>query len=92
MVPYLKKETTMRKRTLVVTSCLVFLVFLSGTVIGGHRARAAARKTYKSELVDTGHVQAALDQRSAEGWHLVAVSSHKNENDTPVALLIFEKE
>jgi uncharacterized membrane protein len=72
---------------------LLNVIFLATITFNGWSARAAAKKTYKAEIVvtDTTKIQTTLDQRAAEGWQLVAASGHTSTAED-VIVLIFEKQ
>jgi hypothetical protein len=76
---------------IVITLCLLCLVFLSGAVSNGHRVEAAPKRTYRSDMAVPAGVQALLDQRAAEGWRLVTMSEGNQDGNT-VLVLVFDKE
>jgi len=84
----------MRKHlnSLLMLLCLFTVILVSTVVLKERPVTAANKKVYKAEVVSTGSVQATLDQRAAEGWQLVAASSHSTSVNTDVTVLIFEKQ
>ncbi len=56
---------------LILLICLVNVILLGTATFNGRSATAATKKVYKSEVVPTGSIQATLDERAAEGWHLM---------------------
>ena len=81
-----------RLNLVVILVCLLNVIFLSTVAFNGRPASAATKRVYKSEMVPTGSIQATLDERAAEGWQLVAASSHSTSVNTDITVLIFEKQ
>ncbi len=84
----------MRKRLnlLLMLVCLLNLISISSVAFNARPARAATKRVYKSEVVNTGAIQATLDHRATEGWQLVAASSYSPGNAADLTVLIFEKQ
>jgi hypothetical protein len=76
-----------RKLNPILFASLLIVILVGMLALNWRPTRAATKKVYKSELVNTGSIQATLDERAAEGWQLVAVTAYSNST-----LLVFEKQ
>ncbi len=73
-------------------TCMLNLILLATIAFKGRPVQAAAKKTYKTEIVptDQARIQDTLDQRATEGWQLVSASGLGGPGRDAV-VLIFEK-
>lgn len=83
----------MKKRVsqVAISLCLLFFVFLCGTLFSARGEEPKPKHMYLSDMTLPNRVQLVLSQRAQEGWRFLAMSNG-NQDGQAVMVLVFEKE
>jgi len=95
MPTHLLRRRSVKKKWIKNFVAICVLFGLAVFALGGRRAVATSKKSYKCDLVDVDTMQSMVDQRAADGWRLAAVSAYSHPaGSTSVerVVLVFEKE